>query len=71
MVDMPPLVGTDRVRAKEDKIATVGSIAATKKSKSALKFKKAKFEKEMGELANEMPHLFSGKILASLESKAM
>ena len=47
------------------------NIPLTKMSKSALKFKKAKFEKEMGELANEMPHLFSGKILASLESKAM
>ena len=42
------------------------NIPLTKKNKSALKLQKLKFEKEMGELAMEMPHLFSGRYISKL-----
>ncbi len=46
------------------------NIPLTKKNKSALKLQKAKFEKEMGELATEMPHLFSGRVISKVKLEA-
>lgn len=43
------------------------NIPLTKKNKSALKLRKRAFEREMGELiGNEMPHLFSGRVMSKL-----